>query len=155
MKAGSVGFMENTKGRWLDKDMKETDKAENRHTYEFGEVELLEFSIVNIPANPEALVMQKDFENRTLKAEKAELIDGLKKEKTAIEVLEDKTGWSRTSYGWTNNTMYNPTTSGLLEEQAENELIKFKAKLENKKRKIKSKKLSLFLDGKDSNTNKK
>lgn len=52
LKATSVGFREVTKGKWGEKDEAVTGKTP---TYYFGEVELLEFSIVNIPSNPNAL----------------------------------------------------------------------------------------------------
>lgn len=52
LKATSVGFRETVRGSW-GKD----DEAVNgkNPTYYFGAVELLEFSIVNIPSNPNAL----------------------------------------------------------------------------------------------------
>ena len=52
LNATSVGFREVTKGKWGEKDEAVTGKTP---TYYFGEVELLEFSIVNIPSNPNAL----------------------------------------------------------------------------------------------------
>lgn len=52
LKATSVGFRELVKGKWGEKD--EARDGANP-TYYFGEVELLEFSIVNIPSNPNAL----------------------------------------------------------------------------------------------------
>lgn len=52
LKATSVGFIELTKGKYGEGD--EARDGDNP-TYYFGEVELLEFSIVNIPSNPAAL----------------------------------------------------------------------------------------------------
>ena len=52
LKATSVGFREVTKGKWGEG---EEAVAGKNPTYYFGEVELLEFSIVNIPSNPNAL----------------------------------------------------------------------------------------------------
>lgn len=52
LKATSVGFMETQKGKYGEK---EEARDGSNPTYYFGEVELLEFSIVNIPSNPNAL----------------------------------------------------------------------------------------------------
>lgn len=52
LKSTSVGFRELTRGKWGEKD-EARDGA--TPTYYFGDVELLEFSIVNIPSNPNAL----------------------------------------------------------------------------------------------------
>ena len=52
LRATSVGFMEFGKGKWGEGD--EARGMENE-TYYYEGQELLEFSIVNIPANPEAL----------------------------------------------------------------------------------------------------
>ena len=52
LKATSVGFREVTHGKWGEGEEAVNGK---RATYYFGEVELLEFSIVNIPSNPNAL----------------------------------------------------------------------------------------------------
>lgn len=57
LKATSVGFIETKKGKWGEGP--EARGAENA-TYYFGEVELLEFSIVNIPSNPAALRRKYD-----------------------------------------------------------------------------------------------
>lgn len=54
LKATSVGFRELEKGNWGDKERGEDITGANP-TYYFGKVELLEFSIVNIPSNPNAL----------------------------------------------------------------------------------------------------
>ena len=56
LKATSVGFRSN-KGHWGDKK-----RGEDENTYYFDDVELLEFSIVNIPSNPNAVKRQfEDF----------------------------------------------------------------------------------------------
>ena len=52
LKATSVGFRETVKGAWGEDE--EAVNGKNP-TYYFGQVELLEFSIVNIPSNPNAL----------------------------------------------------------------------------------------------------
>lgn len=52
LKATSVGFHEIERGKWGEKDEAVNGKTP---TYYFGSVELLEFSIVNIPSNPNAL----------------------------------------------------------------------------------------------------
>ena len=64
MKATSVGFREVTRGKWGEGEEAVNGK---RPTYYFGEVELLEFSIVNIPSNPNALRREVEtaIENRT------------------------------------------------------------------------------------------
>lgn len=61
IKATSVGFIENTKGSWGEKE--EARDGENP-TYYFGEVELLEFSLVNIPSNPGALRRKNEHSRR-------------------------------------------------------------------------------------------
>jgi hypothetical protein len=94
LKATSVGFIENTKGYWGENE--EASDGANP-TYYFGEVELLEFSIVNIPSNPLALrrkmsrmdstfeKIMKDVEmlekNETLEAEN----NRLKQENTELQ----------------------------------------------------------------------
>jgi hypothetical protein len=60
LKATSVGFIETKKGKYGEKD--EARDGENP-TYYFGEVELLEFSVVNIPSNPAALRRKLADEN--------------------------------------------------------------------------------------------
>lgn len=66
LKATSVGFRELERGGWGDKEKGE-DISGKTPTYYFGPVELLEFSIVNIPSNPNALrrEMEETVENRT------------------------------------------------------------------------------------------
>ncbi len=53
LRSTSVGFIETTKGDFGEKD--QAKGAENQ-TYYYGQVDLLEFSVVNIPANPDAQV---------------------------------------------------------------------------------------------------
>lgn len=55
LSATSVGFMP-TKGHWGKKEA-----GEDIHTFYFDEVDLLEFSIVNIPSNPNAV--KRSFED--------------------------------------------------------------------------------------------
>ena len=61
LKATSVGFRETVRGAWGEDE--EAVNGKNA-TYYFGQVELLEFSIVNIPSNPNALrrTVEKDEE---------------------------------------------------------------------------------------------
>ncbi|MDH5524523.1 MAG: HK97 family phage prohead protease [Desulfobulbaceae bacterium] len=64
LKATSVGFYETKKGAWGEKEQARDGATP---TYFFGEVELLEFSIVNIPSNPAAL--RRKLEEKTLAAD--------------------------------------------------------------------------------------
>lgn len=52
LKATSVGFLEVGEGKWIEE--KDAKGNVTSRTYEFAGQELLEFSIVNIPSNPEA-----------------------------------------------------------------------------------------------------
>jgi hypothetical protein len=52
LRATSVGFIETKPGKWGEGEEARTGK---KPTYYFEEVELLEFSIVNIPSNPNAV----------------------------------------------------------------------------------------------------
>ena len=63
LRSASVGFLPIEKGKWND----------TRDTYFYGKRELLEFSIVNIPSNPDA-VMRK-FEEDDLEEFKEEIKD--------------------------------------------------------------------------------
>ena len=62
LKATSVGFREITRGKWGEGDEAVSGK---NPTYYFGAVELLEFSIVNIPSNPNALRRKIDEDAET------------------------------------------------------------------------------------------
>lgn len=62
LNAVSVGFIETSEGRYIDADGEEVKDWRKADHYEFGEVELLEVSVVNIPSNPEALLQQKSHE---------------------------------------------------------------------------------------------
>ncbi len=53
LRSTSVGFTETTKGDFGNGDQKRGGENE---TYYYGQVDLLEFSVVNIPANPDAQV---------------------------------------------------------------------------------------------------
>jgi len=71
LKATSVGFRETAQGRWGEGEEAVAGKTP---TYYFGGVELLEFSIVNIPSNPNALrrQMEEKAETDTLTELKSE-----------------------------------------------------------------------------------
>lgn len=71
LKATSVGFRETARGRWGEGEEAVAGKTP---TYYFGGVELLEFSIVNIPSNPNALrrQMEEKAETDTLTELKSE-----------------------------------------------------------------------------------
>jgi len=98
LKATSVGFIETKKGNWGEKD--QARGAENA-TYYFGEVELLEFSIVNIPSNANALrrnaesLLERDLEEtrqqmaaKDLKIHELEIqIESLKLDKEILNGL--------------------------------------------------------------------
>jgi len=63
LKATSVGFVESTSGSFGEKEEAE---GKSRATYYFGETELLEYSVVNIPSNANAL--RKSIRNQTTSA---------------------------------------------------------------------------------------
>ena len=62
LRSASVGFLPIEKGKWGSGDQA---RGERNETYYYGKRELLEFSIVNIPSNPDA-VMRK-FEDEGLR----------------------------------------------------------------------------------------
>lgn len=62
LKATSVGFIENSPGIYIDND----PAFGGKRTYYFGETELLEFSIVNIPSNANAIRRSNGGEDNTL-----------------------------------------------------------------------------------------
>ena len=68
LNAVSVGFFELTSGRYLTSEGEEVGFKDADY-YEFGEVELIEVSVVNLPSNPEALV-QETFYQLSLANEK-------------------------------------------------------------------------------------
>jgi hypothetical protein len=63
LKAASVGFMPVGEGRWGTGDQA---RGESNETYFYAGQELLEFSIVNIPGNPEAV--RRSFRDSTARA---------------------------------------------------------------------------------------
>lgn len=67
----SVGFLPVEKGRW---GQGEEARGEPKETYYFGKRELLEFSLVNIPSNPDAV--RRKFDDETIK----EVIEAEEKE---------------------------------------------------------------------------
>ena len=80
LKATSVGFIETQRGNWGEK---EEARDGSNPTYYFGEVELLEFSIVNIPSNPNALRRTVDRENEITELQKR--IEDLEDENFMLE----------------------------------------------------------------------
>jgi hypothetical protein len=96
LKATSVGFREVTAGKWGEKD-EAVDGS--KPTYYFGQVELLEFSIVNIPSNPNAI--RRDVEEeitnrmRDMKSECEALGCQLVNAQEQIEAKEKEIAWLR------------------------------------------------------------
>jgi hypothetical protein len=70
LRSASVGFLPVEKGSWGKDDESRDGK---NPTYYFGKRELLEFSIVNIPSNPDAVMRQ--FEENNLKDIEPEKIE--------------------------------------------------------------------------------
>jgi len=80
LKATSVGFLPIEKGKYV------SDKAEDGNgTYYYGRRELLEFSIVNIPSNPDAV--RREFED--IEAEIKEL-QGIEDTQQPTSVPDDE-----------------------------------------------------------------
>ena len=84
LKAVSVGFQETEKGYFGKGDEEEGGKLE---TYYYGKQELLEISVVNMPANPEALI--RNERNDTTRAIKF-LADKFEKKVSEIEDMTVK-----------------------------------------------------------------
>ncbi len=86
LKATSVGFRELEKGKWGDKERGE-DISGEKATYYFGPVELLEFSIVNIPSNPNALrrELDEEIENKT-----KDLTENIQRLESEIKSLKEE-----------------------------------------------------------------
>lgn len=84
LKATSVGFRELEKGKWGEKERGE-DISGEKSTYYFGPVELLEFSIVNIPSNPNALRRELDEEVENATKELTEKVRQLTDENTKLK----------------------------------------------------------------------
>ena len=85
LKATSVGFIETRAGKWGEGP--EARDGENP-TYYFGEVELLEFSIVNIPSNPNA--MRRKVGAPDLKSRISEIESELKTQTENTEAIEQE-----------------------------------------------------------------
>jgi len=81
LKAVSVGFAEISEGKFVNTEGKEVMSSEAGAIYQYGQVELMEVSVVNLPANPEALVMSKNAEIESLQKE----IKGFKKLKGEVK----------------------------------------------------------------------
>lgn len=109
LKSVSVGFVEKSDGRWLTSEGKEVNPID-ADLYEYGEVELMEVSVVNLPANPEALVMSKDAE-----------IDELRKEIKSLEKFKKElkdVGETMTTVGAT-MSLFEADTTGNVETDVE------------------------------------
>lgn len=85
LKATSVGFVEKTKGMYVSTDENNGGKG----TYYFGEVELLEFSIVNIPSNANALRRKMEDAETEIDAI-SETLNQLKTRNSELETLNSE-----------------------------------------------------------------
>lgn len=70
LKATSVGFLPLEKGEFKKVKNEEGAAEEERTVYHYGKRELLEFSIVNIPSNPNAIKRTMELETENLPQEK-------------------------------------------------------------------------------------
>lgn len=82
LRAVSVGFLPIGKGRF--------GEGADAETYYFAGQQLLEVSVVNIPANPNALRKSMEAENDFLEAERKRLLEEAKVEKPAPESQEEE-----------------------------------------------------------------
>lgn len=80
LRAVSVGFLPTGKGRF--------GEGADSNTYYFAGQELLEVSVVNIPANPNALRKSMEAENDFIEAERKRLLEERQQEETAPEEAE-------------------------------------------------------------------
>ena len=89
LKATSVGFRETVRGAWGEDE--EAVNGKNP-TYYFGQVELLEISIVNIPSNPNALrrTIEEETTARQDKEEIQRLGGQIIAQQAEIETLKSK-----------------------------------------------------------------
>lgn len=89
LKATSVGFREVVRGKWGEGEESVNGKTP---TYYFGSVELLEFSIVNIPSNPNALrrTIEEETTARQDKEEIQRLGGQIIAQQAEIEALKSK-----------------------------------------------------------------
>lgn len=81
LRAVSVGFLPIGKGRF--------GEGADAETYYFAGQQLLEVSVVNIPANPNALRKSMEAENDFLEAERKRLLEETKVEELAQEPQEE------------------------------------------------------------------
>lgn len=81
LRAVSVGFLPIGKGRF--------GEGADAETYYFAGQQLLEVSVVNIPANPNALRKSMEAENDFLEAERKRLLEEAKVEEPAPEPQEE------------------------------------------------------------------
>lgn len=84
LRAVSVGFLPIGKGRF--------GEGADAETYYFAGQQLLEVSVVNIPANPNALRKSMEAENDFLEAERKRLLEETKVEEPAPEPQEEEHG---------------------------------------------------------------
>lgn len=82
LRAVSVGFLPIGKGRF--------GEGADAETYYFAGQQLLEVSVVNIPANPNALRKSMEAENDFLEAERKRLLEETKVEEPAPEPHEEE-----------------------------------------------------------------
>lgn len=82
LRAVSVGFLPIGKGRF--------GEGADAETYYFAGQQLLEVSVVNIPANPNALRKSMEAENDFLEAERKRLLEEAKVEEPAPEPQEEE-----------------------------------------------------------------
>lgn len=82
LRAVSVGFLPIGKGRF--------GEGADAETYYFAGQQLLEVSVVNIPANPNALRKSMEAENDFLEAERKRLLEETKVEESAPEPQEEE-----------------------------------------------------------------
>lgn len=82
LRAVSVGFLPIGKGRF--------GEGADAETYYFAGQQLLEVSVVNIPANPNALRKSMEAENDFLEAERKRLLEETKVEEPAPEPQEEE-----------------------------------------------------------------
>lgn len=89
LKATSVGFRETAQGKWGEGEQSVNGK---NPTYYFSAVELLEFSIVNIPSNPNALrrTIEEETTARQDKEEIQRLGGQIIAQQAEIETLKSK-----------------------------------------------------------------
>jgi len=112
LSAVSVGFTEDTEGKYVDSDGKNVKNPDEDSLYQYGELELMEVSCVNLPMNAEALVMSKNAEIQSLKKEiegrsllKKEVKDVSETFKTVAETLQIFGDTMKTTGDWEVDTL--------------------------------------------------